>query len=112
MQVHQKLQACFQFQFHLKDARQCVVVQLQIYLDEAEVLTGIQLAYRKHCSTENALLNIQIIFSFIWLKGLSQPSPSWISPLLLTSRTTPFSLTGSTYTMESVNWYLAGSDHT
>ena len=35
-----------------------MAVQLQTHLDEASLMTAFQLAYRKHHSTESALLNI------------------------------------------------------
>ena len=36
-----------------------MAVQLQTHLEEAGLITALQLAYRKHHSTESALLNIQ-----------------------------------------------------
>ena len=36
-----------------------VALQLQTHLDEAGLMTAFQSAYRKHHSTESALLNIQ-----------------------------------------------------
>ena len=45
--------------FISKILERVVAVQLQTHLDEAGLMTAFQLAYRKHHSTESALLNIQ-----------------------------------------------------
>ena len=46
------------FNFISKILERVVAVQLQTHLDEAGLLTAFQSAYRKHHSTESALLNI------------------------------------------------------
>ena len=46
------------FNFISKILERVVVVQLQTHLDEAGLMTAFQSAYRKHHSTESALLNI------------------------------------------------------
>ena len=45
--------------FISKILERVVAIQLQTHLDEAGLMTAFQLAYRKHHSTESALLNIQ-----------------------------------------------------
>ena len=45
--------------FISKILERVAAVQLQTHLDEAGLMTGFQSAYRKHHSTESALLNIQ-----------------------------------------------------
>ena len=45
--------------FISKILERVVAVQLQTHLDEASLMTAFQSAYRKHHSTESALLNIQ-----------------------------------------------------
>ena len=45
--------------FISKILERVVAVQLQTHLDEAGLMTGFQSAYRKHHSTESALLNIR-----------------------------------------------------
>ena len=47
------------FNFISKILERVVAVQLQTHLDEANLMTAFQSAYRKHHSTESALLNIQ-----------------------------------------------------
>ena len=47
--------------FISKILERVVAVQLQTHLDEAGLMTAFQLAYRKHHSTESALLNIHDI---------------------------------------------------
>ena len=44
--------------FILKILERVVAAQLQTHLDEAGLMTAFQSAYRKHHSTESALLNI------------------------------------------------------
>ena len=78
-----------------------VAVQLQTHLDEAGLMTAFQSAYRKHHSTESALLNIHNDILFNIAKGLSQPLPFWISPphsIPLTTTSVPMT---STYTWHS-----------
>ena len=54
----QKLQACLQSKLYSKILERVVAAQLQTHLDEAGLMTAFQSAYRKHHSTESALLNI------------------------------------------------------
>ena len=78
-------------------------VQLQTHLDEASLMTAFQSAYRKHHSTESALLNIQNNLLLNMAKGSVTALPYWISLPPSIPLTTPFSLTDLMFTMESVN---------
>ena len=81
------------------------------HLDEASLMTRFQPAYRQHHFTESALPNIQNDPLLHIAKGS-------VTALTLLDLSTTFdtidhtnSLTGSTHTMESVNWHLARSNH-
>ena len=55
--------------FISKNLERVVAVQLQTHLDEAGLMTAFQSAYRKHHSTESALLNIQNVILLNMAKG-------------------------------------------
>ena len=96
--------------FILKILECVVAAQLQTHLNEAGLMTAFQLVYRKHHSTESALLNIHNDIL------LNMPKGSVIAFTLLdlyaTFDTKLFSWTDLMFTMESVNWHSAGSNHT
>ena len=76
--------------FISKILKRVVAVQLRTYLDEANLMTAFQSAYRKHHSTEVPSLIFTTIFFSIWPNGWSQPLPFWMSPLPSIPLTTPF----------------------
>ena len=87
-----------------------VALQLQTHLDEASLMTAFQSAYRKHHSTESAQLNIHNDILLNMAKG----SVTALTLLDLSAAfdTIDHTWTDSTVIMVSVNWHLAGSNHT
>ena len=75
-------------------------------------MTAFQLAYRKHHSTESALLNVHNDILLNMAKGSVIALTLLDPPLHSIPLTTPFSWTDLMVTMESVNWHSAGSNHT
>ena len=84
--------------FISKILERVVAFQLQTHLDEAGLMTAFQSAYRKHHSSESALLNIQDD-----LLNMAKGSVTALTLLLLIPLTTPISLTDLMFIMESVN---------
>ena len=80
-----------------------VAIQLQTHLDEAGLMTAFQSAYRKHHSTEGALLNIHNDILLNMAKGSVTAFTLLIYPPLSKPLTTPFSWTDSMFIMESVS---------
>ena len=77
--------------FISKVLERVVAVQLQTHLDEAGLMTAFQSAYRKHHSTESALLNIHNDILLNMAKGSVTALTSWICQPHLIPLTTPFS---------------------
>ena len=98
--------------FISKILERVVAVQLQTHLDEAGLMTAFKSVYRKHHSTESALLYIQNDILLNMAKGLSKVLPFWIYLPHSIPLTTPFSWTDLMFTMESMNQHLAGPNHT
>ena len=97
--------------FISKILERVVAAQLQSHLDEAGLMTAFQSAYRKHHSTESALLNIHNDILLNMAKGS-------VTALTLLDLSAAFDTIDHTIlldrpvTMESVNWHSAGSNHT
>ena len=80
-----------------------VAVQLQTHLDEAGLMTAFQSAYRKHYSTESALLNIQIDILLNMAKGS-------VTALTLLDLSATFNTIDHTILLDRLNVYYEISE--
>ena len=80
-----------------------VAVQLQTHLDEAGLMTAFQSAYRKHHSTESALLNIQNDILLNMAKGS-------VTALTLLDLSTAFDTIDHTILVDRLNVYYGISE--
>ena len=84
--------------FISKILERVAAVQLETHLDEAGLMTGFQLAYRKHHSTESALLNIQNDILLNMAKGS-------VTALTLLDVSTTFDTIDHTILLDRLNVY-------
>ena len=97
--VFKNYRAVSNLHFITKIHERVVAVQLQSHLDEAGLMTAFQLAYRKHHSTESALLNIHNDI----LLNMAKVSVTALTLLDLSILlTTPFSWTDSMFIMDTL----------
>ena len=89
--------------FISKILERVVAVQLQTHLDEADLMTAFQLAYRKHHSTESALLNIQTDILLNMAKGS-------VTALTLLDLSTAFDTIDHTILLDRLNVYYGLSE--
>ena len=80
-----------------------VAIQLQTPLDEAGLMTAFQLAYRKHHSTESALLNIQNDILLNMAKG-------FVTALTLLDLSAAFDTIDHTILLDRLNVYYGISE--
>ena len=80
-----------------------VAIQLQIHLDEAGLMTAFQLAYRKHHSTESALLNIHNDILLNMAKGS-------VTALILLDLSAAFDTIDHTILLDRLNVYYGMSE--
>ena len=89
--------------FISKILERVVAVQLQTHLDEAGILTAFQSAYRKHHSTESALLNIHNDILLNMAKGS-------VTALTLLDLSTAFDTIDHTILLDRLNVYYGISE--
>ena len=89
--------------FISKILERVVAVQLQTHLDEAGLMTAFQSAYRKHHSTESALLNIQNDILLNMAKGS-------MTALTLLDLSTAFDTIDHTILLDRLNVYYGLSE--
>ena len=89
--------------FISKILERVVAVQLQTHLDEVDLMTAFQLAYRKHHSIESALLNIQNDVLLNMAKGS-------VTALTLLDLSTAFDTIDHTILLDRLNVYYGISE--
>ena len=89
--------------FISKILERVVAIQLQTHLDEAGLMTAFQSAYRKHHSTERALLNIQNDILLNMAKGA-------VTALTLLDLSATFDTIGHTIILDRLNVYYGISE--
>ena len=89
--------------FISKILERVVAIQLQTHLDEAGLMTALQSTYRKHHSTESALLNIQNDILLIMAKGS-------VTALTLLDLSATFDTIDHTILLDRLNVYYGISE--
>ena len=99
----QKLQGYLKLNFISKIFERVVAIQLQTHLDEADLMTAFQLAYRKHHSTESVLINIHNYILLNMAKGS-------VTALILLDLSNAFDTTDHTILLDRCNVYYGISE--